>query len=537
MTDPSFYYAIYKRLQATAAASSAHINDNNDPQGQFYGGFSLKYADSAYGIFNHLAPQSSFWGYSPGMKPLADNNTVPAENPLWAILNASLGAEPLPYKITVANQQWPVMPPPLQGSIADYPVWKEFNKAGQLRVIDALGTWINNGKANDVPKSPSISSTLLALLPPPKFPLKNNESTPILFVCSRQGDDGRRAGDGALPDPPAVPVPAHFWNSAQIFLTDPSGVIQSPPHLLPGAHYYVAAVIGNASSATAGRMAFGGKTIQVLGDALAFNTFMGPNVPLPSLGELDAASINPVYEQYYLRLWSYDVAGFRFDVDSVFKALVAEVAAKVPANLLGGATADEWVRDSHPCVKVRIMSGELSNNYTPGGAVPAIDASPLKDRHIAQRNLAPFDVMQMAAKKAAWTKFRVAQAGAGVNRLALEHGLPLDAFRVYLAIPRPAYERYIDPKKSKGGAVLGFEVFREDGRATIAKPFPDAVILRQSQAAAEIHVADHAREPYFGMALGIAGDPKRLGGKLSVAHAEHGGGIVGGFTLHTPAAR
>src|SRR5437762_3287405 len=134
MTDPSFYYAIYKRLQATAAASSAHINDNNDPQGQFYGGFSLKYADSAYGIFKHLAPQSSFWGYSQNMKPLADNNSVPAENPLWAILNASLGAEPLPDKITVANQQWPVMPPPLQGSIAAYPVWQEFNQAGQPRV-------------------------------------------------------------------------------------------------------------------------------------------------------------------------------------------------------------------------------------------------------------------------------------------------------------------------------------------------------------------------------------------------------------------
>ena len=91
MTDPSFYYAIYKRLQATAASHGAHINSDNDPQDQFYGGFSLKYADATYGIFTHLGPQSSFWGYNQNMKPLKDNDTTPANNPMWAILNASLG--------------------------------------------------------------------------------------------------------------------------------------------------------------------------------------------------------------------------------------------------------------------------------------------------------------------------------------------------------------------------------------------------------------------------------------------------------------
>ena len=182
-----------------------------------------------------------------------------------------------------------------------------------------------------------------------------------------------------------------------------------------------------------------------------------------------------------MRLWSYDTVGFRFDVDDVFKRLVAAVQANVPANMLGGDTPDQWVRDSHPCVKVRIMSGEKPNNYTPAGAVPTIDSSPLKDRHIAQRNLAHFDMTQMAIKPPMWKKFIVAQAGAGVNGLSLQHALPLDAFKVYLAIPRAAWERYIDPKTSKGGAVRGFEPVDGKGREAVPKPFPDAVILQADQ--------------------------------------------------------
>ena len=47
MPDPSFYYAIFKRLQGTAASHAAHMNGDNDPQEQFYGGFSLRYADAS----------------------------------------------------------------------------------------------------------------------------------------------------------------------------------------------------------------------------------------------------------------------------------------------------------------------------------------------------------------------------------------------------------------------------------------------------------------------------------------------------------
>jgi hypothetical protein len=148
----------------------------------------------------------------------------------------------------------------------------------------------------------------------------------------------------------------------------------------------------------------------------------------------------------------------------------------------------------------------------------------------------------MAIKKPMWKNFIVAQAGTGVNGLSMQHNLPLATVRVLIAIPRQAYERYIDPKTSKGGAVRGFEPIEGKGREAVPTPFPDAVILQQTSQTAEIHVADHGlgRERYFGMAIGFAGDPARLGdtrlGDIAVAHTAQDG-IVGGFTLRPLARR
>ena len=81
----------------------------------------------------------------------------------------------------------------------------------------------------------------------------------------------------------------------------------------------------------------------------------------------------------------------------------------------------------------------------------------------------------------------------------------------------------------------GFEVVHD----AEPKPFPDAVILRQTAPGAKsrgarLELLDHARERFFGMALGIEGDPARLKsvrGDLSVVHTAHDGHVVGGFTL------
>jgi hypothetical protein len=316
-----------------------------------------------------------------------------------------------------------------------------------------------------------------------------------------------------------------------------------PASLEPGEEYYVAALVGNAGNWGAGRLFQGVPPhMFVQADAFAFNTFMSPNVHLPSLSNLDPQSINQQYEQYFLAKASYDVAGFRFNVDKVFAGLKAAMTAAgfTPAQL-GGLSIEDWLRASHPCVKVTIPAGENANSFGPAGNVPlSLASDPRQDRRIAQRNLAPFDMTVMAAKKIDWKNVIVAQAGGGLNGLVLQHGLPLDAFKLYLAIPTETYKRYIDPKTSKGGAMRGFETMHVGGRETLAnRPFPEAVILRQTGAAAEIRIAEHERERFLGLSLGIEGDPALLrevrgGSDLTMVHTDHDGGIVGGFTLRTP---
>ena len=543
MTDPSFYYAIFKKLQATGASNGAHINKDNTPATQFYGGFSLFSSDDDYGIFGHLAPQSTTWGYSPTMYPLTPNNTVPAENPLWVMLNASLGTPGmLPDKVTVAGVDWPVMPPPLMGDISFCPTWLDFN-AQSPRLIDALATWITDGKLNDTPKTAPLTFAALSATPPAQFPLKPQEATPILFVASMPGDDGRRHGDHALPDAPVNHVPANFWATSQIFLTDATGVTVHPAQLKPGEEYYVAAMIGNASGGGAGT-ANSQPEIDVRCDAMAFNTVLSPGVTLPSLGNLDATDSNAVYQQYFMRRLSYDVVGFRFNVDAVFAALKA---ALVAANIdLGGATPDAWLANSHPCVKVRITSGELPNTYLPSdNSSVSLASDPRKDRHIAQRNLAPFDMSLVGGKKIGWTNFIVAQvggkgtnaigqkSGVGANALELQHtGQVTAGLNLYLAMPQHVYDAYVAPLANLPNGTVGFAPVVHPPAAF--KPFPNAVILRQSAAVARLVVAYHGSERFLGMAVGIEEDPATFKGKfgdVSVSHVASDGSIVGGFTL------
>ena len=118
-------------------------------------------------------------------------------------------------------------------------------------------------------------------------------------------------------------------------------------------------------------------------DALAFNTFMSPNTKLPSLGNLDPTIATSGYEQYNLEAESWDVAGFRFNIDSVSPS--SRRRLPISGMDLGGATPKEWLLDSHPCIKVRITAGETDNIYKPdGGAQLSLSSDPRKDRHIAR---------------------------------------------------------------------------------------------------------------------------------------------------------
>jgi len=554
MTEPSFYYAIFKKFQAVAGGTVApgfgHVND--DASSDLSGGFSLLHTQDQFGLYGHLGPHASDYTIdnnntklNSAQQPLNAMSNDPLLNPLFVMLKASLtpGGAPGPgpyYFVTVNNQEWPVMPPPgYPGGAVTNDTWKGFNTNAPL-LIDAFETWITNGKIDDAPKNAPLTFAALtqAQLQLKPFPgLSVNNNWPLLFVASMPGDDGRRNGDHAMPIVPIDHVPPDFWNSSQIFLTDNQGNTVFPQSLGSGEEYYVAAIIGNAGNWGAGRVFQGVPPhMFVQGDAFAFNTFLSPNVQLPSLSNLDPQSINQQYEQYFLAKETYDVAGFRFNVDKVFAGLKTAMtnAGFTPAQL-GGLTIDDWLKGSHPCVKIRITAGENANTFKPEGNVPlTLDSNPRKDRRIAQHNLAPFDMTLMAIKKPTWKNFIVAQAGAGLNGLTLQHGLPPAAVRVYIAIPRTAYEHYIDPKTSRGGAVRGFELVRE---APGSKPFPDAVILHQTSPDAVIRVADHGlgRERYFGMAIGLEADPARLRdtrlSDVSVAHSTHDGTVVGGFTL------
>ena len=118
------------------------------------------------------------------------------------------------------------------------------------------------------------------------------------------------------------------------------------------------------------------------------------------------------------------------------------------------------------------------------------------------------------------------QAFEGANTLAIDAPvLPGDAVRYYLAVPTQMFQRHV----AKAGPHRGFEVVTD----TASKPFPDAVILRRTT---RLTIADHAKERFFGMALGVEWDPPALArartlGDISVVHHGRDGAVVGGFTL------
>jgi hypothetical protein len=537
----SFYFAMFRRFQAICGiGGSGHVNPDSTDAQYLYGGFSLQSTQDAQGIFGQLGPQAATWQLTPGMQPLNPASNDPMQNPLFVMLNASAAPAPVPTTVVVLGQTWPVMPPPPED---EFTIWLEAN-ASAPRLIDAFAAWISNGKVDDAPKDPPISFAALDGATVPPWPFKKTEFTPILFVPSFPADDGRRHGDHALPDVPANHVPSDFWAQSMIFLTDETGHTASPAKLKASEEYYVVAQLRNAGNIGGGEVNnFNNPKFQVLGDAQCFNTFTSPGTPLPSLDNIDPAGSNPAFDVRAMT-GPVDVAGFRFNVDAVFAGLKAALVAQVPPAMLGNATADEWLTDGHPCVKVRILSGEQLNEYGPasGPIPPTLESNPMVDRHIAQRNLAPFDMALMGLKKIMWTNFIVGQAGAGWNELILQQALPADAFRFHFAVPRAAWERWIDPRTSPGGAVRGLEMVHD----VASKPFPEAVILRQTgpvliRIAEHGHGRGHERERFFGMSLGIEGDPaafrRARNSDVSVVQAAHGGGVVGGFTLRVPLVR
>jgi hypothetical protein len=531
MGNISFNYAIFKRLQGAYVAGINKATDYHMDPVNPLGGFCILYPHHPNGILGKIAA-----GNTMGLAGLAPLAPTAAASPLYSMLSAGLATPPIPDNVTVGGKMWPIMPPPEGGTQTD-PLWLGFNTGTSPTLLNAFAQWIGNGTPNDSPQNGPLAQPAFSMLQPPAFAAA---PTGFLFAASFANDDGRRTGDGGMPAPPPNHVPPNFWATSQIFLYDSLGQYQIPTSLDSGKEYYVCAVVGNSCpTQPAGEALITGYPINVICDAQCFNTFMSPAVPLPSLDNYDPTDPSPTTEVYFLGPQSYGVAAFRFNVDSVF----ANLTTALQGVNLGGALPAAWLEAGHPCVKVLVTSGEAPKYFPPMGNMPlSIDSSPLQDRHIAQHNLAPFAMAQMMIKTPMWTNFILAQAGAGMNGLVAQApDWPADATRFYFAIPSAPYERYV----AKSG-LRGFEVVREG----VPKPFPDAVILRQTAPGARLEIADHdpgaARrvrhgpDRFFGMALGVEADlaglrDSRLG-DIEVVHTAADGAVVGGFSLRPSAA-
>ncbi len=536
--NTSFYYAIFKRLQGAyylglSTPNSGHM-DPNTPMG----GFSLRTPHDMHGLFGKIGSNPTM-SWLQGQAPLA-STTTPTDSPIYNMLSGSVGPNNVPEYVPVGALNWPTMPPgeppgPV-GQQVDA-LYLEFNNASPPQLVTALGNWITNGKPDDTPQA----APFLALPggPPQAFP---GAPGALLFAASFPTDDGRRPGDGDSHDPGPNYVPHNFWVTSPIALLTDQGKfpVPTPMTLGPGEEYYVCALIGNSgANGSAGRAFTASLPMTVICDALCFGTFMSPAVPLPSFSNFDPADTNPTYEQYALTPMSYDVVAFRFNVNTVFKAL----AAGLQGYDLGGALPAAWLQAGHPCVKVLVTAGEYGKPFPPAGNPDlTIVSNPAIDRHIAQHNLQPFATTVMALAHPMWTNFIASQAGPGANGLLIQHpGWPVEATRFFFAIPSRPFERYVKP-----GGHRGFEVVREG----VAKPFPDCVILRRTTPGARLEIADHDPEQtrrhhgpdrFFGMAIGVEADPRRLVdhrlGDIEVVHTARDGKVVGGFSLRAVEVR
>jgi len=375
------------------------------------------------------------------------------------------------------------------------PAWQEFQlNPPTNKLVDVFGNWIqSSGEINDTPTG---------VIGQQPAPFSGPDAGFVPFVCSMPGDQGVRPG-----------IPANFWATSLIFLTDESGNIVNPGTLTGSNHFFLTAVIGNRGNASGGRYLNHPNSIDVAAAVMVWNTTFSPGVMLPALSNLDVNSQNANYEQYFLRSGAYDVVGFRMDVQTVFDGIIASLTDAVTNNglNLGGLTPDQWVKSqpAHLCVKVVIREH--------GTSYPNFGDTPDQDRRLAQKNLAPFDISLVAGPNPniIWKNFIVGQpiflriAGAGANRFSVHGDLLENAFRLYVGIPRVTFERYFVKYEN------AFRGFRKVSPREIAAgklgdralPFPEAVILQQENNKENfINIPALEEKEFLAMALGVEYD-------------------------------
>jgi hypothetical protein len=488
--QPSFYFTLFKKLQVIDHVQDGTVHGAAGGGGT---GFDLTDPNAPLGIFSA----------NPGVLAPADSN--PADSPLWAILNSKAVGNPDFSTVSIASGPragsgpWPTMPPGTPLAWTNFQVSPASNK-----LVDVLGTWISSGQTNDVP------TAAIATKPPAPIPGPLDAGV-SLFVCSMPGDTGVRPGT----------VPSNYWATSLIFLTDPhTGATIFPSTLTAGSEYNLVAVIGNRGDTNGGNyLATPGTGIETSGIVMVWNTVDSPGVELPSLSNLDVTSTNPIFEQYFLNSGQYDVVGFRLNVQTVYDGIIAAVNQAVAGGTLnlGGLTADEWVhaQPAHLCSKVVIRQQ--------GGAFPNFGDTPINNKALAQKNLAPFDINVQddhVVPNINWKNFIVGQPfflklpGAGANRLSIETALPRESFKLYVGMTQYGYDRFFRDDRS-GGAIKGFkrlsrEELCQSDLGDQAKPFPEAVVLRWENHSNAIELPALPEELYLGMSLGIEYNVKKI---------------------------
>jgi len=509
MPTPSYYFTLYKKFQILG-----HV-----PEGTAHG--------TAAGTagFSLAAPGD----FTANKGPLL--GATPATSPLWAVLNSRAMGNNYPTPVNVGGVSWRTMP---IGSPAG---WNDFQvSAPAPKLVAVFADWITAGKTNDTPAG------VIAAAPPPIA--GGLDAGVVPFVCSMPGDDGVRPGT----------VPADFWSTSLIFLVDPAtGAISNPSTLAAASEYYLAAVVGNRGNADGGRFAVApGETIEAAGWVMVWNSGMSPAVQLPALSNLDVNSIAGAYEQYFLNAGRYDVVGFRLNVQTVFNGLVKAIGDS--GADLGGLTPEEWVhaQGAHLCAKVLIRTASQS--------WPTMGSTPIMERRIAQKNLAPFAVdLSVTDPDPAihWQNFMVGDvieflAGAaqfdeelGRHRLRLRAELA-GQMKVFLAVPARSFARWVKNAKMEGLKQLDAAEAQK-----LHPPFKQAVVLAVTGPEAVIELPALGKE-FLAMSLGLQYSPKALKagrlGALTLAQSTAAPKIdrqrrtftiehlpVGGFTLEVVA--
>jgi hypothetical protein len=374
--------------------------------------------------------------------------------------------------------------------------WTDFQvSAPAPKLVDVFGTWIAANKPSDVP------GAVIATMPPPI--VSGLDSGVSLFVCSMPGDNGVRPGT----------VPPNYWATSLIFLVDPAnGSTVFPSQLSATSEYYLAAVIGNRGNTAGGHyLSAPGVAIEAAGWVMVWNSGMSPAVQLPALSNLDVNSTNGVYGVYFLKSSQYDVVGFRLNVQTVFDGLVAAVTAS--GMDLGGLTPADWIHaeGAHLCAKVLVRRVDES--------WPSLGDTPLTNRRLAQKNLAPFAIDLAVASpdpNIIWKNFVVGDviqflkdAGKfderlGLHTLTFNAKLPVGANRLYLAIPKRSFARWV-----KRTSNARFKVVSENSLRGVKPPFPELVVLAIPEKRGSFQVPALGDE-FLAMSLGIEYSAKRL---------------------------